>query len=260
MLATALLVFLSLIVILPSIALDSGESLSFETLGENDYYGNYEGTRSIRNDTYYAYTSGGNDDSIMATSLELQSTNNGNSETTSGRTYTQYLGSYARTWLELHNQRRKKYSAMYGYEYIPMMWSRVIARSAQTYANLLATGRCSDYHHDPSNQWGENLAYIKGMDSPEKVLTMWVEGELLDQNAMLTGRNLHMTQVLWRATHYVGCGTARNSECYLYVCRYVTPGNCNLDATTWLSDTMQAISPCLPRCPPGEGCFSPADL
>jgi hypothetical protein len=253
----ATLMYLSLLIVLSSLAFGNSESLSIDTLEKTDYYGKYDSARSIGNDTYYTYTSTDTDDSIESANPTVESTI---ASTTTARTYTQYLGSYARTWLGLHNQRRKKYSAKYGYEYVPMMWSRVIARSAQAYADLLATGRCKDYHHDPSNQWGENLAYLKGIDSPEKVLTMWVEGELLDQNAVLTGRNLHMTQVLWRATHYVGCGTARNSECYLYVCRYVTPGNCNLDATTWLSDTMQAISPCLPRCPPGEGCFSPADL
>jgi hypothetical protein len=257
MLRTAL-IYLSLLVISPSLTLSNSESLSLDTLENTDYYGKYDSARSTGNSTYYTYTNAGNtDDSRESTNLNVEGAIG---SATTGGTYTQYLGSYARTWLELHNQRRKKYSAMYGYEYIPMMWSRVIARSAQAYADLLATGRCADYHHDPSSPWGENLAYIKGMDSPERVLTMWVEGELLDQNAVLTGRNLHMTQVLWRATHYVGCGTAQNSECYLYVCRYVTPGNCNLDATTWLSDTMRANSPCLPRCPPGEGCFSPADL
>lgn len=232
--------------------LDLSESFSLDPLVDYD-----------KNATYYTYTDEGSGDSIATASLEVESTNGGGDSTTTGKTYTQYLGSYARTWLELHNQRRKKYSAMYGYEYVPLMWSRVIARSAQAYADVLSAGRCSDFHHDPSNNghFGENLAYLTGMDSPEQVLTMWVEGELVDPNAVLTTKSMHMTQVLWRSTHYVGCGTARNSECYLYVCRYITPGNCNLRLTSWLTDTMQEQSPCpsLPRCPPGEGCFSPAD-
>jgi len=217
---------------------------------ESEYYYN---SKSNDGDSsyYYTYLGGANDDLMKTEGVEVESTTS---------TYTQYLGSYARTWLELHNQRRKKYTEMYGYEYVPLMWSRVIARSAQKYANVLAMGQCSDLRHDPTNPWGENLAMISGTDSPERVMSMWVEGEQLEPNAILTGRNLHMTQVLWRASHYVGCGTATTSECHLYVCRYITPGNCNIGTTTWLSDMMQPSSPCLPHCPPGEGCFSPADL
>lgn len=45
--------------------------------------------------------------------------------------------------------------------------------------------------------------------------------------------NLHLTQALWRATRYLGCGDAvknydDGSMCRVQVCRYVRTGNCNM--------------------------------
>lgn len=47
--------------------------------------------------------------------------------------------------------------------------------------------------------------------------------------------NGHMTQVLWRATLYVGCGEARNGNQYIQVCQYLEPGNCDVGSDFWAS-------------------------
>eukprot|EP00951_Prasinocladus_malaysianus_P014453 scaffold109934_cov41-Prasinocladus_malaysianus.AAC.1 len=59
----------------------------------------------------------------------------------------------------------------------------------------------------------------------------------------------HYTQVIWRASEYVGCGEAGSSAYgYVQVCRYIRPGNCN-----GKSNYMEASTPCGPFCPE-EGC------
>ena len=144
-------------------------------------------------------------------------------------------------WLQAHNSRRQKYHHNYGKSYVPLKWSNSLASSAQNYAQELArTGR---FVHGSS---GENLAWNSGRSShsAENILTRWVENEERERGG-------HFTQVLWRATKYVGCGTASSSHGSYQVCRYVTPGNCN---GRTLSNMLKDSTGCSPRCPP-EGCF-----
>ena len=108
-----------------------------------------------------------------------------------------------------------------GKSYRPLKWSAYLKDSAQKYANhLAATGT---WGHSGS---GENLAKHSdstGSDrSPSDILTWWVEDEM-KPTATTIG---HMTQVLWRATEYVGCGEARRGNTFYKVCHYSKPGNC----------------------------------
>jgi len=110
-----------------------------------------------------------------------------------------------------------------GKSYRPLKWSAYLKDSAQKYANhLAATGT---FAHGSSG-FGENLARHSdstGSDrSPSDILTWWVEDEM-KPTATTIG---HMTQVLWRATEYVGCGEARRGNTFYKVCQYSKPGNC----------------------------------
>ena len=96
------------------------------------------------------------------------------------------------------------------------------------------------------SDYGENLAWNGGEQhlDIENVMTRWVEAE----GASWGG---HFTRVLWKATKYVGCGRASNSEYGSFqVCQYVTPGNCG---STSLENMMATTTGCLPECPP-ESC------
>jgi uncharacterized protein YkwD len=111
-----------------------------------------------------------------------------------------------------------------GKSYRPLKWSAYLKDSAQKYANhLAATGT---FAHGSSG-FGENLARHSdstGSDrSPSDILTWWVEDEM-KPTATTIG---HMTQVLWRATEYVGCGEARRGNTFYKVCQYSKPGNCD---------------------------------
>jgi len=118
---------------------------------------------------------------------------------------------------------------------------------------------------DMENEYGENLAaaFDDGTGlSPDGVLERWVEGE----EDLIWPGNIHLTQVLWRATTHVGCARASKQDsnsggfltCHSYVCRYARPGNCNMivepdNNDWWLPIVLKDDSPCTPECP-SDGC------
>ena len=142
---------------------------------------------------------------------------------------------------------------MYGKTYVPLKWSTTIANSAQAYANkLIAISGCVIQHgYQGDSYGGENLAANYGSGAtaptPDSVLTRWTENEASSVGG-------HFTQVIWRGTRYVGCATASKSGCFIQVCRYIAPGNCNLSTSSWQQTTLADSSPCGPQCP-SEGCF-----
>jgi len=119
---------------------------------------------------------------------------------------------------------------------------------------------------------GENIRKTTGkgqMTLPEDVLRTWVDRKMMDMGSTSGGgkypANEHLTQVLWRATKYVGCGDSLEeyedgSICQIQVCRYITPGNCAMgqydasEGDNWLIPMLEDHSYCPPSCPSG-GCF-----
>ncbi len=127
-----------------------------------------------------------------------------------------------------------------GRSYRPLKWSAYLKDSAQKWANhLAATGT---FVHGSS---GENLASHTDWNgynrSTSNILTRWVEEEMNKSYPS----NGHMTQVLWRATEYVGCGEARRGNKFYQVCHYSKPGNCNVRSSSnvW-PDVLADDSPC----------------
>lgn len=168
-------------------------------------------------------------------------------------------------WTNLHNDVRRHYQEKYGYNYVNVVWSDHLAQSSKSYADVLASNPCDQYDHDPNNPYGENLAVMwEGNDSAnektriKRVMDAWTyDEEIKPPTLPYQEGSGHWTQVIWRATKYIGCGHAyRTSEgCHVYVCRYITPGNCARSNDNWLADTMQETTRCEPQCPPTEGCF-----
>lgn len=113
-----------------------------------------------------------------------------------------------RQWLNSHNARRRKYHAKFNKKFVPLKWSRKLKLSSKKWAKHLANkcGRQGIYH-DPNNLYGENLASNWGTGSyarrpsTDSVLTRLVENE----EKFDYPENGHFTQVLWRATAFVGC-------------------------------------------------------
>ena len=177
-------------------------------------------------------------------------------------------------FLRAHNTRRRTWHEMYNVSYVPLRWSPMLAEESRQWAEvLLDECNLNDIKHEPNVYEGENLAKNKGEEydkdgkpswgqlyKPENIVRRWVDREI----GWAYPDNAHLTQSLWRASRYMGCGEAVKDwiggKCRTQVCRYAKAGNCDMtrfDATegeNWLTPMLSASSPCEPSCPP-EGCF-----
>ena len=121
-----------------------------------------------------------------------------------------------------------------GKSYVALKWSKYLKDSAQTWAEECA--RTGVFDHAWHLNIGENMAKHTSSSGtnrpPTNILTRWVENEMYDGYP----GNGHMTQALWRSTHYVGCGEARKGNTYYQVCQYSKPGNCSVNSNNfWVS-------------------------
>lgn len=170
-----------------------------------------------------------------------------------------------------------------GKTYVPLQWSQSLADEAKLYAQELVSANAGSnvlsLTHDPNAQaegYGENLfAYSSdgnsytGYPTTEYILSAWVEGE----QDLPWNDNGHLTQVLWRATEWVGCADASSGTMeelhedgwtkrivpvgpHFTVCRYARAGNCNMPApgedADWLTPTMADTSICGTACHPND--------
>jgi len=165
-----------------------------------------------------------------------------------------------REWLNAHNSRRRKYNG--GKGYVPLRWSRTLKSDAKNYAEQLGNNcKNEELIHAKGIQDGENLAKNKGSGSfgvlktADQVMSRFVEKEL----NLPYPKNAHYTQVVWRATQYVGCGeSVRNigggQMCRIQVCRYTRAGNCNVRNGNWRAEAWKDDTGCGRYCP-REGCY-----
>ncbi|EED96404.1 predicted protein [Thalassiosira pseudonana CCMP1335] len=165
-------------------------------------------------------------------------------------------------WLDSHNTRRKDYHESAGETYIPLVWSSELADHALTWAETLSQEYDCSVSTDPDVQGdeGQNVSgYYGGSgtpESPETMLGYWVE----DNAGNDYPDNQKLTQVIWRATEYVGCASSVYDHgdrfCRVHVCNYIRPGNCNMGSyDDWTVPMLADSSPCGLECPAGEGCF-----
>jgi uncharacterized protein YkwD len=120
-----------------------------------------------------------------------------------------------------HNRVRKNHGAP------PLTWSPTVATSAQHWADNLRSKGCI-LQHSGSAKYGENLAAgTSSMMTPEHAVEMWAEEEKeysfkKGGFSMKTG---HFTQVVWKDTKSVGCGSTQCKGLTIWVCQYDPPGN-----------------------------------
>ena len=168
-------------------------------------------------------------------------------------------------YLDNHNEKRTKFYADNGLGPKNLKHSPDLKSSAQNYANKLidisGDTRCVIQHgFDGDDYGGENLATNWGSSpnlvatSPQKLLYNWYDEEI----DLPYGQKAHATQIVFRSSHYVGCAQASKTlyhggKCYIYVCRYLSPGNCNMSSGSWKQRTLDDEVICSPKCPK-EGC------
>lgn len=108
----------------------------------------------------------------------------------------------------------------------PLAWSDQLAEVAQHWADHLMAAHA--FAPQAGHQHGENLFLIAGGTvAPTEVVRTWLAEERdYDHNTnSCTGVCGHYTQVVWRATRAVGCGTAFDGYRQIWVCEYEPPGN-----------------------------------
>ena len=126
-----------------------------------------------------------------------------------------------REMLDRHNELREKHGAP------AMKWSGEIRQWAQEWAEKIA--REDRMYHRQPNKFGENIYWISGgTPSGSSVVDSWY-GEIKDYRFNRPGFSYqtgHFTQVVWKGSLELGCGTARSRRGGLYVvCNYNPPGN-----------------------------------
>ena len=110
---------------------------------------------------------------------------------------------------------------------MPLKWSGELAASSKAYAEeLLSTCGDSGIEHDPINKYGENMAKNKGTGGWGELYSAdRITGRFIDREVEIGyPNNYHLTQALWRASKYVGCGESEKpfgaGTCRIQVCRY----------------------------------------
>lgn len=120
-----------------------------------------------------------------------------------------------------HNVLRAQHGAP------PLKWSPAIAKVAQNWANTNA--RDDKMHHRDPNTYGENIYWVSGGNpTGAGVVNSWY-GEIAQYNYSKPGFTMntgHFTQVVWKGSHEIGCGSAKSKRGGTYVvCNYSPPGN-----------------------------------
>lgn len=124
------------------------------------------------------------------------------------------------TLLESHNRKRKRHCAK------ALEWSAKLAEVAQGWADALQKRGCPLEHN--KTEYGENLASgTASIMTAERAVDIWYEENALyeygpNEPSSETG---HFTQVVWRNSRRLGCGTATCGDKRLWVCNYDPPGN-----------------------------------
>lgn len=161
-------------------------------------------------------------------------------------------------WLLQHNNRRKAFHESEGVSYKRLVWSPdLAAASAKWVDELVKTCQISS---ESGIVDGENVSArasnVERDESPSKILERWSDFKVGKPYPANNSR----TQVMWRATRYVGCADkmvqrSDGSRCYASVCRYDRAGNCAMGQySDWKIPTLMDHTRCGPVCP-NDTCY-----
>jgi uncharacterized protein YkwD len=109
-------------------------------------------------------------------------------------------------------------------------WSETVAASAQAWANHLATDNQCGLAHESQNTYGENLAMGTSLTAQQAV-DMWASEKNLYtwsptySMADFDAGSGHYTQLVWRKSTQVGCGSTACGRAVVISCRFSPPGN-----------------------------------
>ncbi len=135
------------------------------------------------------------------------------------------LSDFAREMLAAHNVARSTPGVP------PLAWSSKLAALAQKWADTLAA--TGEYKMEAiQGIYGQNIAYAgpPGRFKAGFIVASWaaeVQNFDYDKNACINPalKCYHYTQVVWRSSRRVGCGSAHDAQRDIWVCDYDPPGN-----------------------------------
>jgi uncharacterized protein YkwD len=131
------------------------------------------------------------------------------------------------TILKIHNDERAAVGSP------ALTWSDSLAAHAKSWADHLAqlgtlqhsTGACKDYGEPEDRSSSGGPSTISTAD----LLQGWVNEKdgytLAPFNLDRDQAHTHYTQMVWKTTTQVGCGTATSGNPVYLACRYSPPGN-----------------------------------
>jgi glioma pathogenesis-related protein 2 len=129
--------------------------------------------------------------------------------------------SFQKSLLTRHNELRAKHDAP------PLKWSAAVEKVAQDWAKTIAAA--DNMRHRQPNKYGENIFWISGMEATGVMVSDSWYDEIKDYHFDRPGFSMdtgHFTQVVWKDTKEIGCGSAKAANGGTYVvCNYNPPGN-----------------------------------
>jgi uncharacterized protein YkwD len=133
---------------------------------------------------------------------------------------------FTKTILDIHNNERDAVGS-------PLIkWSDSLAADAKSWAEHLA--QLGKLEHATGTGQGENLSYRSDSRGPSAISTAdLLNGWVNEKNGYTVApmqwdrdkAHGHYTQMVWKTTTEVGCGTASSGNSVYLVCRYSPPGN-----------------------------------
>ncbi|KAL3762874.1 hypothetical protein ACHAWU_001021 [Discostella pseudostelligera] len=161
-------------------------------------------------------------------------------------------------WLTEHNNRRKAFHESEGVTYKRLVWSPDLAAAASTWVDELV--KTCQPKSESGIIDGENISArassVERDESPARILERWADFKV----GKPYPQNNSRTQVLWRATRFLGCAdkmvmNADGTRCYASVCRYDRAGNCAMGQySDWKIPTLMDKTRCGPTCP-NDTCY-----
>ncbi len=108
----------------------------------------------------------------------------------------------------------------------PVTWSASVAASAQAWVDHLVSSGCA-FEHEANSGYGENLAMGTNLTA-QGAVNMWTdekESYTFSPRYQFESSTGHYTQVVWRKSTQIGCGSGTCNRMVIVCCRYSPPGN-----------------------------------
>jgi uncharacterized protein YkwD len=138
----------------------------------------------------------------------------------------------AQIYVDAHNAVRAAVEEPAGYvgawaPVPPVSWSNEVATTAQAWADHLKDTASCGLMHAQGSGYGENLAGGTRLGA-QAAVKLWADEKdnyTYSPKYDFATNTGHYTQLVWRKSTHIGCGSATCSNGSVVVCRYDPPGN-----------------------------------